>query len=311
MRSAGRGASARHDSLAEKLARLRQDDAEAALALSIDTIGRERAHRVLEPSLDILSQAVPLPDDRIRALARDALRTRFIDLTENGVRFDQDCDLRVRIVKLLREVATPEDRDIAERGVRTIQLQPPARIDVAQALRGQSLLLLDRFDQKRSGFYAVEFIHDLHVSRFNGEPAVTAIQLLAARGEVLAIWAIARRPDLQSDVLAQAFASLRQAPTDLQTEALVDHLDRALTEGPCDEATALVAGEAIILNGLSAAYPRAIALLSETTNPHLFLYLATAAARSPDRDLRAQLAGLRTRLTNPEKQAILRDLPRG
>lgn len=70
MRSAGRSASARHDSLAEKLARLRLDDAEAAVALSIDTIGRERVHRVLEPSLEILSQAVPLRDDRIRALAR-------------------------------------------------------------------------------------------------------------------------------------------------------------------------------------------------------------------------------------------------
>jgi hypothetical protein len=308
MRS-NRGVTARLDALAERLQAARQDDLEAAVSLAIEIVERERAHKVLEPALDVLRTAALYRDHPSRVAAvREALRARFDDLTENGTRFDQGCELRVEIAKVLREIVAPEDRDLAERGLRTIQLQPPARVDVAQALRGQCLLLLERVDSKRAGFYAVDLLQDPHTSEFNGEPAVTAIQVLAERGEILPIWALARRPGLPPDVLAQAFASLRRAPADLQSAALLGHLNAALADGINGEGTALVAAEAIILNGLKEAYPRVLELLRSTTNRNLFLYLATTIARSDDPDLRAQLTRLRGSLTDPDKLGVLRDL---
>lgn len=308
MRS-NRGITARLDRLAEQLQSRRQDDPDAAVSLAIEIVERERAHKVLEPALETLANATLYRDDpaRVRAV-REALRARFDDLSENGTRYDQGCELRVEIVKVLREIAEPEDRDLAEQGLRTIQLQPPARVDVAQALRGQCLLLLDVLAPKRAGFYAVELLQDAHTSAFNGEPAVAAIQVLAARGDILPIWAIARRPGQPPDVLAQAFASLRQAPSDLQTDALLGHLNVALAEGVNGEGTALVSAEAIVLGGLTAAYPRVFDLLRDTANRNLFLYLATTIARSSDKDLRAQLSRLRSSLRDPEKLAILRDI---
>jgi hypothetical protein len=291
---------ARLEALAAKLESLRASDPEGAIDLAIEIVARERAHRVLEPALEILAEAAP-------SRARSALRDRFLDLTENGVRFDQDCALRIGIVRALRPIGSPDDRDLAITGVRTIQLQPPSRIDVAQALRGQSLLLLREADPERVDYYAVELLGDPHLSTFSGEPAVTAIQVLAARGQILPIWALARRPGLPPDVLAQAFASLRQAPADLQVDALLGHLAHAATLDEAGEPTALVAAEAIVLNRLPGAYPAVAKLLRETSNRNLFLYLVMAMVRNGDDALRAMLHELQRNERDRDKMAILAD----
>src|SRR5579859_7292067 len=157
---------ARLERLADQLGQLERSDPAAAVDLAIELVAREHAHRVLEPALDIIAETAPVR-------ARSSLRNRFLDLTENGMRLDQDCALRLRLVKALRAISSTEDADLAERGVRTIQLQPPARIDVAQPLRGQSLLWLSEVDGARAPYFAVELLHDPHLSRFSGEPAVT------------------------------------------------------------------------------------------------------------------------------------------
>jgi hypothetical protein len=269
----------RVEALAARLERARQADRVAALTLAISVVGRERAHRVLEPALEILAEAQPIE-------ARPALRERFVDLTDTGMRYDQDCSLRIGIVKVLRGLGVPADVDLAKRGVRTIQLNPPARIDVAQALRGQSLLWLAELAPQRADYYAVELLQDPHLSEFSGEPAVTAIQVLAAGGNVLPIWVLARRPGPHPDVLAQAFASLRKAPPDLQLDALREHLASARERGESGEAIALVAAEAIILNGLSDGYGEVATVLRETSNPNVCLYLAVTAIRNGDEELR-------------------------
>ncbi len=291
---------ARLDRLAEQLAQLQLADPAAAVTLAIELVAREHAHRVLEPALDLLAEAAP-------ASARPALRSRFVDLTSNGMRIDQDCALRLRLVRAFRAIGSHEDADLAELGLRTIQLQPPGRIDVAQPLRGQCLLWLSELDAVRAPYFAVELLHDPHLSRFSGEPAVTAIQVLASAGQVMPVWALARRPGPQPDVLAQAFASLRTAPADLQLDALLEHLAAAKEQGEDGEGVALVVAEAIVLNGLAAGYPAVIELLITTPNQNLFLYLALTAARAPDAALRAHLVSARKRLTDLQKQDVLTD----
>lgn len=288
----------RVDALVERFERTKASDRTAALPFAIELIAHERVHRLLEPSLDLLLESPSLA-------ARPALRERFVDLTDTGVRYDQDCSLRVRIVKVLRAIESPEDVDLAERGVRTIQLQPPARIDVAQGLRGQSLLWLAERDPVRAEYLAVELLQDPHESAFSGEPAVTAIQVLAARGQVLPIWALARRPGPQPDVLAQAFASLRHAPADLQWDALRDHLTSADERGESGEGVALVAAEAIVLNRLADGYDAVRNVLQETPNLNLFTVLAMTVARSGDDPMRERLHALHANHRDLSKATIL------
>jgi hypothetical protein len=293
-------ASRRVDALVERLERAQATDPNAATMLAIELIARERVHRLLEPALDLLV-------DRPVAAARPALRERFLDLTENGIRYDQDCSLRVRLVKALRAIGSPDDVDLAECGVRTIQLQPPARIDVAQALRGQSLLWQSEHALERAQYLAVELLQDPHQSTFSGEPTVTAIQLLAASGQILPIWSLARRPGTQPDVLAQAFASLRNAPADLQLDALRTHLADSVVRGESGEGVALVAAEAIVLNHLADGYDAVADLLGDTPNLNLLTYLVRTITRTGDEAMRDRLKALAAIERDPRRAAIFAD----
>lgn len=300
MRSSNRSES-RSETLANRLDLLVRTDPPASRVLAIDIVQRERAHRVLEPALDVLS-ADPTPD------IRPVLRERYADLTDNGMRFDQDCSLRVKIVQLLRAIGSPNDVDLAERGVRLIQLNPPARVDVAQALRGQCLLLLSDISPERAPYYAVELLHDPHQSVFSGEPAVTAIQVLAEHAQILPIWAVARRTGSHPDVLAQAFASLRRAPPDLQLDALTLQLKDAAERGEDGDGVALVAAEAMVLNHLSGGYPAVIDLIRATINLNLYRYLLMTVARDGDNLLREQILDSGKAEKNPARASILAEV---
>jgi hypothetical protein len=286
--------------LAARLAELRETNRDAALVLAIEIVGRERSHRALEPALALLAEAAP-------PAAWEALRARFLDLTDNGMRYDQDCALRVAIVQALRAIGVAADADLAERGLRTVQRNPPARIDVAQPLRGQCLLWLAQLDSPRADWFAVELLQDPDTAAYSGEPAVTAIRVLAEHGQTLPIWAIARRPGPSPDVLAQAFASLQRAPADLQLAALREHLRTAVDAGEAGEPVALVAAEAIVLNHLAGGYPAVFRLLDETPNLNLYLYLVLAIARGGDPDSQAGLRQRTTAESHPRKREILAD----
>ena len=216
-----------------------------------------------------------------RAEARPALRLRYFDRSEHGDRYDQDCALRVLIVRALAAIASRDDRDVAESAIATVQIR--MGIDVAQNLRADGLLLLALIEPELADFRAVELLADPHASTFSGEPAVTAVRVLARRGQHLPIWALARRAGTPPDVLAQAFASLaRSAPRAYQLEALLGQLADARGQGEEGEAAALVAAEAIVLNELADGYGPVVDLLRTTPNPNLRDYLGMAVRRSPD-----------------------------
>src|SRR5260221_653755 len=123
----------RIDGQVARLTILGQSNPEAALGLAIELVERERVHRALEPALEIITARAPIE-------ARPALRARFADLAEHGDRYDQDCALRVAIVRALTAIEVREDKDIAEAAIATVQIR--MGIDVAQNLRAEGLLLL-------------------------------------------------------------------------------------------------------------------------------------------------------------------------
>jgi hypothetical protein len=290
----------RIDAVVARLGMLASIDRERAVQLAVEIVATERVHRALEPAFRLLQDEPP-------SEARQPLRARFFDLAEDGLHRDADCELRASIVRILRAIDARADRDVAEAGLRTIQISPYGNVDVAQPLRAESLLLLAQDDEERADYFAAEMLSDPHTSAFSGEPAVTAIRLLDQRRQWLPIWALARRPGLQVDVLAQALASLRAAPPDLQLEAVRDHLTAAIARGEEGEPVALVAAEAIVLNALAGGYELVAGLLRDTENVNLFRYLASAALRSESGDLHDRVAALRGAIGSA-KDAVLREL---
>jgi hypothetical protein len=292
---AKRGATDRLAGLAARLTLLRQSDAAAATAFAIELVAAERGHRVLEPALKLLAERAP-------TAAREPLRGRFADLDEVGDRFDQDCALRVGIVRALRAIDSRRDQDIAEAAIATVQINW-TNVDLAQPLRAEGLLLLAEIAPERASYRAVELLADRHVSPFSGEPTLTAVRVLMAQGQLLPIWGVVQRADLPADVLAQAFASMRRAPRDLLLNVIRAHLSRARDQGEVGEAVALVAAEAIVLHELTEAYDEVVELLEETPNLNLFRYLALVAAR--EGALRARLEELRRRERDESRLAAL------
>ena len=267
-----RGGPDRIDAQVARLRILEVTNPSAAVDFAIELVGREHVHRALEPALKLIEQAAA-------ADARPALRARYADLAEHGDRHDQDCALRVGIVKALAAVGSREDGDIAEAAIGTVQIR--MGVDVAQNLRAEGLLFLAAIEPELSDFRAVELLSDPHVSTFSGEPSATAIRVLAGHGQMLPIWAVARRAETPPDVLAQAFASLaRGAPKRLQTQALLEQLGSARGRGEEGEPLALVAAEAILLNDLRDGYGAVMELLRTTPNANLREYLEIAVKRS-------------------------------
>jgi hypothetical protein len=267
----------RIDAQVARLRMLAEINPEGALALAIELVDRERVHRALEPALEVIARAAPVA-------ARAPLRTRYFDLAEHGDRYDQDCALRVGIVKALAAIESREDADVAESAIATVQIR--MGVDVAQNLRAEGLLLLALLEPEQADFRAVELLLDPHASTFSGEPSVTAVRVLAKRGQLLPIWAVARRSGTAPDVLAQAFASLASgAPKALQSEALLAHLAEARGRGEEGEALALVAAEAIVLNELRDGYREVLDLLRSTPNTNLREYLELTVRRSTDKGL--------------------------
>jgi len=293
------------DRLDAEVARLRllqSTDPAGAVAFAIELIGRYREHRALEPALAALGDEPP-------AAAQLPLRTRYLDLAEGGDRFDQDCALRVAIVRALRGLDSRSDDDLAEAAARTVQIR--LGVDVAQALRAEGLLLLAESSPERADLLAAALLLDPHTSAFSGEPAVTAMRVLARRGQLLPIWSVVHRPGVLSgggaaaDVIAQAFASLRALPADLQLEALGAHLAHARTLGEEGEAVALVAAEAVVLNELADGYGLVVDLLRESANLNLFRYLVLTAARGRDPALRLELERLRRGERDERRREVL------
>jgi hypothetical protein len=303
---AKRRAPDRLDAEVARLSLLQATDPARAVAWAIELIERRREHRVLEPALAALGDEPP-------AAARQPLRARYVDLAEHGDRVDQDCALRVAIVRTLRAVDSRADDDLAEAAIRTVQIR--MGVDVAQALRAEGLLLLAESTPERADLFAATLLLDPHTSTFSGEPAVTAMRVLAGRGQLLPIWSLVNRPGVMvgaflggrapADVLAQAFASLRALPADLQLEALGAHLAHARGMGEEGEASALVAAEAIVLNELADGYGLLTDLLSETANLNLYRYLVLTAARGRDPALRTLLERLRRGERDERKRAVL------
>src|SRR5262245_21142258 len=138
---AKRRAPDRIDAEVARLRLLQATDPARALEYALELIDLRREHRALEPALAALGDEPP-------PAARQPLRRRWLDLTENGDRADQDCALRVAILRALRGLDSRADDDVAEAAARTVQIR--MGVDVAQGLRAEGLLLLAESSPERA-----------------------------------------------------------------------------------------------------------------------------------------------------------------
>ncbi|TAK22830.1 MAG: hypothetical protein EPO26_10265 [Chloroflexota bacterium] len=292
----------RIDAVVARLRFLAETDPAACQRLALDILRSENSPRAIEPALKLLASDPPTE-------ARLTLRDLYWAFHREPIRRDIDCELRTSIVEMLRTLNSGADADIAEAAISTIQPTPPGMVDVAQPLRAGGLLLMAQIDPEIAAYHAAALVTDPHTSAFSGEPAATAIRLLAGMRQFLPIWGAARRPGLPPEALAAALEALGGAPASLVLTLLHDHLTAATARGPEGEADILVIGDAAFTGRFAAMYEAIADRVAATTNVNLARYLAVAARRSADEAAIEAMRAAAQRASMPIRDAIAESIP--
>ena len=206
-----------------------QPDRQARFALEL--LERERGTQVVSEALAALSNS-PVREGRILLL-------RLYDYyDEAGVKRDAGGDLRLAILGALLPIADQEDRTLAERAVATYEFLPPKREECAGGLRAAGLALLSHLDPVLASYHCTRLLVDVYTSRMSGEPAVSAIRILAsqtghfpAQGHLLPLYSyLFTQHEGYPEVEAECLRHLAYAPAGI-VESVLSHYTALVSIG--------------------------------------------------------------------------------
>lgn len=140
--------------------------------------------------------------------AHDAIVARLIELAD-GRKRDPGGFTRAALVRALQHVVLPEDAPLLEAAavLREPSMQSP---DGPAVLRAAALVALLDLDPALAAYHAAAHLAD-H-DRMSGEPAVTAVRVLAAAGNETVLVATILGGTDHADVRAECLRQLREVP---------------------------------------------------------------------------------------------------
>lgn len=280
-----------------RLQQLRQEtDPDRARDLALDLLDTSRKREMIDAALRVLEKA-DLTDD-----SRPVLRNKAWYYFENDNR-DNGALIREKLVRMLADLGHPDDRDLYLRGVDTYEIEPFMG-EVTQNLRAISLVGLAINDPDLAHIYATKLLSEIEsTSQYNGEPAVTAINLLYQQGKTLPIYQFLLLGSMdaldvgRNEVVGKALESLGgRFPVDLYRK-LIDlfmALDRAVIN------MGMVTH--IVENQVRDLYDTLDDIISQTRHDELHNYGVVMMAASRDDDLIKRLYAL-AKLSPPHRLA--------
>lgn len=280
---------------APKLDRLRElvDTPEEQAAYAEQLFRADKNPDVVRATLDVLARR---EDRRLRPV----LLAKYAHCDQNGVRRDPGGTLRAAIIHALRPIAVPDDAPLLERAATTVEFLFG---EAAGDLRAAGLLVLKEVDQTLAGYHAVRLLTDEHTSIMSGEPALTAVRVLAAQGQTLPLYAYAMRDGATvGDVLGESLRNLTTLPRSL-LPAVVDRY------GESEDEIALLGLFDLLMEHPAGADYTAFILefLRTTTLYNIYRYLVSTLLTSRDEAMLGELRALSEVERNPKRLEILRD----
>jgi hypothetical protein len=203
---------------AEPTARdLRTDDPDERARLAVAIVERSRDLEALRPALAVLA-------DRADAALRPLLHEKYGWCEASPAKRDSSGFIRAGIIRALTPIVQPVDRALLLRGATTYQMQ--GMYELCAELRASALLAMDALDPDTAAALAARFLAD-PLTSFSGEPALTAIRLLAAEQRLEPVFALASWPQSNEQLVGEALRGLVDLDADL-VDLLVDqHLASA------------------------------------------------------------------------------------
>ncbi len=259
--------------LAELRALSADPAAQTALALSV--LDSDKDVQAIRAALDVLIRQ-PTP------AAHAVLCERFEHYAADGVRRDTGGYLRAAILQALRPIALPADAPLLERAATTYEFLPPGRSEEGALLRSAALVALEAVDPLLGAYHGVRLLADRHTAPQSGEPALTAVRVLAAQGNAWPLYYYAlHQPSPNSDVLSECLKNLSGLPAALWAELIERY------RASDDEVVLLGLVDMV----LEAGYPSDFVhkFMSSTDKYAVYQYLVTRLVARPTKPGLAEL----------------------
>lgn len=279
------------------------DDPAAQSRHALDLLARERSLPVVEAALAVLVE-------RAEPAARPVLLDRFAHYGGPGLKQDLGGHLRTAILKALRPIARPADMPLLERSAFTYEFTYYG--EAASGIRSAAIVTLNELDPERASYHAARLLGDQHTHRMSGEPAVSAVRLLAAGHHLLPLYAYAMAdpPELPEgmpdprvpEVVAECLRHLTGVPEALLDPVLERH---GTTE---DDIVLLGLLDLLLGHPTTARFtPHLLTYLRAPRRYDVFRYLVTIIIARRRDDLLAGLADLMGAEPDPRKRQLFRD----
>ncbi len=249
--------------------------------LALELLAITQSRQYVEAALKTLEES-DLGDDH-----RTILRERTHFFFEHPAK-DKAGMIRERLVRLLTHIGHPDDLDIYLKGVTAYYHQPIT--DVAQNLRAAALLGIASINPHLACFYATHLMGEPDTSTFNGEPSMTAVEILARADKPLPIYHFLLRLGEQfiqegkAEVVGRAIESLGQDfPLVLYQILAANYLE---IDVPIVSSGIV---STIITQRLVTLYPLVEQILRTTRHNDLYHFAVIMVASNADEDLIAML----------------------
>jgi hypothetical protein len=152
------------------------------------------------------------------ARVREALLARYQELAANPTRRDPGTYVRAALLRSLRPLVERADLALLERAAMTYEY---GSREVAALLRSAALVTMYEVDRQVAVFHAARLLHDKRTDKMSGEPALTAVQVLAAHGEAHVLYGFLSAPATPvSEVWAEALRAMGDAPASIVDDLL-------------------------------------------------------------------------------------------
>lgn len=280
-----------------RLQRLRElvDDPDARAAYAVTLLQPKMGLEVIRSALRVLVQR-PYPP------ARTALTRLFEHYAAQGVTRDPGTYVRSEIVRALRPIIELSDLPLLEQALMTYEFPAPSFKEECAQLRSGALVTLAEVDDIRARFHATRLLADPLTDPMSGEPALTAVTVLAAQGELLPLYYYATQD--QTRMLVEVGSSCLRSLAEMPSEALLPLVN---CYAECTNAALLVG-----LIDLLVAHPNApisqetlARLMADVADMDLYRYLVTVLLASGKDALRQLVLDAAQGILAKPRQLIL------
>lgn len=162
--------------------------------------------------LDVVRTAIGVVGESHDMASRDALVAKYDWCEAKPGQHDSGGYIREAIVKALRPIVQPGDLPLLQRALTTYQMD--GAYEVCAGLRAAALIAANEVDPGFAALFAARFLTDPRTS-FSGEPATTAIRVLAAQQNLAPIFGLVSWGVANGETIGEGLRHLVDLPASL------------------------------------------------------------------------------------------------